>query len=137
GKFVLSWDISFPPEELKIRIWLLNKFDAPFLETVVAGTECSIEINELPEGYLLVEMFEYQKNDLFASLFNTDFPSKMTDRMKIFRNFSQSKENYTYTKWLLLEDVKGIEYERDTEEVGVLLKTIFKKQDFLLQLLLE
>jgi hypothetical protein len=137
GNFSIDWDITFPPEALQIRVWMLNQVNKPFIQKTVDGTECSITFKGIPDGYFLVEMLEQQPNDFFASLFKKDFPTEISDRTKVFANISQSPENYTFSKWLLLEDVEGIEYERTTQEIDTLLKSIFKNQKLLLPLLLE
>ncbi|MDQ1002707.1 hypothetical protein QFZ28_003107 [Neobacillus niacini] len=135
--FVIDWDISFPPEALQVRVWMLNQFRRPFVQKTVEGSEVSLEIKGIPEGYIMVEMLEQQPNDFFATLFKKDFPKENSDRIKVFKNISQSPKSYTFSKWLLLEDVAGVEYDRTTEELELLLEIIYKNHNLLLPLLLE
>jgi hypothetical protein len=140
GEVIVTWDSSFPPESVEIKVWRLNQYDFPYYQQVVKGneTECLIKNGSLHEGYFLVEISEHHSNDFFSALFNQGFPSEQTNKTLIFSNFEDdSIANYSLTKWLLLEDEQGQEYEWGFSELEKLLKTIYKSKNLMLDLLVE
>ncbi|WKA49357.1 hypothetical protein QWY22_10600 [Planococcus liqunii] len=133
----LSFDCSFQPEKLKVRIWSFNPRKELILVQEINYPAYSLQIDEekLSDGYYIFELYEVEEDDFFDIFDEVNYPSSL-DSHKKFIKVERKAEVPTFVEWLLLLDRDGEEKEWTLTDLEKLLKFMWDKKAVIEPLLL-
>lgn len=134
----LSFECSFQPEKLKMRIWSFNFQKELVTEKEIETPSRTANLNkeDLPDGYYLFNVEEVVEDDFFDIFEEVTYPTSLGNHTKLLK-VERTGKIPTFAEWLLLLDTNGEEKEWDKDELEKLIMFIWQKKSVIEPLLLN
>lgn len=134
----LEWELTFPVNNVKVRIWGFDFVKPLILEKVIDTTinKQILDISHIPSGYYIFEIEEYLKDDFFSFLDQPTFPKNFTNHHQLIK-FENQKRLSSFAKIVLIENEYADEGEWQEEQLIKLFEFIFNCKNISLPLLIE
>ncbi|MBT2572336.1 hypothetical protein [Planococcus sp. ISL-110] len=134
----LSFECSFQPEKLKMRIWSFNSQRELISEQEIETPSNIVHFKkeEILDGYYIFKLEEVVDDDFFDIFEEVSYPSTLDDHTKLLK-VERTAVLPSFAEWLLLLDINGEEKEWEKEELEELIRFMWDKKTVIESLLLK
>ena len=134
--YQINWDTSFNSPNRVARLWSLDKEPTIIstLDLTDKERQWRMDSASIPDGFYLFEIADVETDDFLAIFSEVIFPEEINSKTALISK-GIDLEKYSFTRWLLLDDLFGEEIEWSLINIKEKLELIYNHEKLYMPLL--